>query len=801
MAKCCVVFVAVTQIICRLMIILFESAINVRTQLISIISLPFLFAMAMVVCIEFLLFKKMGPKIMNYSKLIDIILLLFFSAEWIITTVNSLTRVTDTVPPRMPISAVFTFTGFAWRTIFLLFLVQGWKLLILPPTITMGLVIGFAIKYSVTEPIFILLRGVPQTFYTIMMLYFLDKIKWSEIITNAQQERWIKINDFVLNNIPENILILELGGEVNFVSDYCKAFMRKVHVSQNPRELFTNIRDLYLQPETEPSSPSNTSRQTERMATSHILIEPTGNTFPNNNQEKIDDLDELIRTFKIIVKENNLQERQFLIYNGKLKVEEHHQKSIEIKISYIQQHNKEYIILIIRDTTQRDILIALEDNNKYKDQLLASVSHELRAPLNGNINLVESAIQAVGVADNVKERLLTPALRSSKFLLHLINDILDMSQIKAQKLRLIFKTVRLEQTLDDVLQLIELQAKKKGVEVSMAIHPDVRGDLCTDHVRLSQIVLNLLNNAIKFTKQGTVILSAMPTEDPKCLKISVQDSGIGMSKDDTKKLFSDYTHIEFAERADINPTGVGLGLSIAYSLAKLLGPKGHRGIKVESVIGIGSTFSFWVENKEESINLQDIAIKKGSDKSQQSQGVPDEIQVSEPRIFSRLHKSFSANLMMQANERLLPSDSPRANLNAKCTCAKILVVDDNPFNTMAFEAVLGSLNQKCDSVFDGRSAIERIMYRQKTFCGENCRQYNVVFMDQEMPGMTGSETVEEIKKLQFQGLVPQMRIIGCTAHGSAEEIEKFMESGIDMCIHKPITMTELQKILIDQNSP
>jgi len=179
------------------------------------------------------------------------------------------------------------------------------------------------------------------------------------------------------------------------------------------------------------------------------------------NFQKAESLEELIQNFGMIIKEVNLQERQFLIYNGKLQVEGPQTKSIEIKISYIQQHNKEYIILIIRDTTQRDLLVTLEDNNKYKDQLLASVSHELRAPLNGNINLVESALQNKNVPENIKEKLLTPALRSSKFLLHLINDILDMSQIKVQKLRLIFRPGNLEETLHDTLQLVELQAKKK----------------------------------------------------------------------------------------------------------------------------------------------------------------------------------------------------------------------------------------------------------------------------------------------------------------------------------------------------
>ena len=525
------------------------------------------------------------------------------------------------------------------------------------------------------------------------------------------------------------------------------------------------------------------------MATLHTLLDPTAGTFASINSQRVNDLRDLIQNFKGIIKDLNLQERQFLIYNGKLRVEAHHTKSIEIKISFIQQNNKEYIILIIRDTTQRDLLVTLEDNNKYKDQLLASVSHELRAPLNGNINLVESAIQNISVPDNIKERLLTPALRSSKFLLHLINDILDMSQIKAHKLRLTFKPGKLADTLQDTLQLVELQAKKKGIELCFVIHPDVQSTLCTDHVRLSQIVLNLLNNAIKFTQKGSIILSAAPAEDLACTKISVQDSGIGMTKEDTKKLFSDYTHIEFSGRADINPTGVGLGLSIAYNLAKLLGPKGQKGILVESVPGIGSNFSFLVENKDEQLD-QEFAAKKASDKSQTA--VPDELRCIEPRIFPKLHKSFSTNLIIGSSEKPPILD---AIGNSKCACSKILVVDDNPFNIMAFEAVLGSLNFKCDTVFDGHTAIDKILDRQRTFCGIHCRPYSVVFMDQEMPGLTGSETVQEIKKLQVQGLVPPMKIIGCTAHGSGEEVEKFMESGIEMCIQKPITVSELQKIL------
>ena len=154
-------------------------------------------------------------------------------------------------------------------------------------------------------------------------------------------------------------------------------------------------------------------------------------------------------------------------------------------------------------------MIILEEANKYKDQLLALVSHELRALLNGNINLVEKAANSKKIPDHIKESLLIPALRSSKFLLHIINDLLDMSQIKQKKLRLSFESRYLKETLKSTAQLVELQAKKKGLDLIVELDPNLPEQFCTDHIRLSQIVLNLLNNAIKFTKEGTVKLGAI----------------------------------------------------------------------------------------------------------------------------------------------------------------------------------------------------------------------------------------------------------------------------------------------------
>ena len=134
--------------------------------------------------------------------------------------------------------------------------------------------------------------------------------------------------------------------------------------------------------------------------------------------------------------------------------------------------------------------------------------------------------------------------------------------------------------------------------------------------------------------------------------------------------------------------------------------------------------------------------------------------------------------------------------NSPCRCPRIMVVDDNPFNTMAFETILGSLNIKCDFVYSGSTCIKNLLNRQSKVCGVHCKQYAVVFMDQEKPEMSGSEIVRKIRRLQKENLLPaSIKVIGCTAHKSKEEVEKFMEAGIKQCIHKPISAIVIKDIL------
>ncbi len=373
-------------------------------------------------------------------------------------------------------------------------IVERWQLKVIAPLIPLSVAVGFAVHDNTGENTWaMVLLIVYQYLSTIIIVICEDKVKWRMLWSSIQKEKWMQVNNFILNSIPENIMILDLYGEARFISEYCKSFINENHLPVNPKDFFRKVQDLQRLDANSPCP----FFQAERLT--------TGNGLLGDNPPRDRNLEDLVISFQKIIRSGEIQEREFLIHNGKLKIEDQQDKSLEVKISFVQHFENYYIILILRDTTQRDLLVMLEETNKYKDQLLASVSHELRAPLNGNINLVESAINSPKIPESLKETLLIPALRSSKFLLHMINDILDMSQIKEKKLRLVFQSDNLKQTLKSTAQLVELQVSKKGVQLVLELDPALPKAFTTDHIRLSQIVLNLLTNAIKFTKEGTII--------------------------------------------------------------------------------------------------------------------------------------------------------------------------------------------------------------------------------------------------------------------------------------------------------
>lgn len=506
-------------------------------------------------------------------------------------------------------------------------------------------------------------------------------------------------------------------------------------------------------------------------------------------------------------------------------------RNYHLKMATSTYHEKNVVVINITDSTDRDAIISLQDNNKYKTRMLASVSHELRTPLNGSINFVDQALSDPAVPQHVKEKFLLPALRSNRLLLSLINDILDFSQMEADKLRLVYETKNVIDTAQECIELLEIQAKKKGIELSLETKiPKDKQNLSTDHNRFKQIILNLLSNAVKFTFQGSVTLTLEETQKESQssdrmipgVKVSCRDTGIGISEENKKKLFRAFEKIELGDKTAINSTGAGLGLVIANNLAQRLnGFKNEPGEKLcinfESTVNQGSCFYFSVfdrgNSKNSTLDLLDQAILPGRLSRTQSYSsvefeegelkkirssildVPMDFWPERKRQLISGDPYYTTDFVPLASEQDLLSSAKNSAKTHVCTCPPVLIVDDDCFNLTALELNLSKLKVKFDSAFNGMQALEMIRKRQNERCGEGCEQYQLMFLDCNMPIMDGYETATELRRLNNKGEIDHIKIIACTAFVQQSELDRAIKSGMDDYCIKPITSDMVEEKL------
>jgi len=255
-ARLCIIFIALTQIGIKILFIILQSGLGKDSKISYATALPFMFAISIIVVAEYVLFKKKGPQIVKYSHLVDGLFFILFTAEWLSSLYAALIKAKHTTPPAYAVTAVFGFTSFSWRTLIQPFITHHWQIKIIPPVAALGMTMGFIIYFQPDQIIFSLVRGLLQIFYIIMLFYFEDRIRLRMMLTTMQQEKWVQINEFILNNIPENIMILDLDGETKFINDYCKSFIEKSNGTESTQHFFTKITDIQQQAEPEPPSPS-----------------------------------------------------------------------------------------------------------------------------------------------------------------------------------------------------------------------------------------------------------------------------------------------------------------------------------------------------------------------------------------------------------------------------------------------------------------------------------------------------------------------------------------------------------------
>ena len=471
---------------------------------------------------------------------------------------------------------------------------------------------------------------------------------------------------------------------------------------------------------------------------------------------------------------------------------------------------KPALALIISDITQRNTIITLQDNNNYKNRLLASVSHELRTPLNASMNFTRMAIEDPSVPTNIKDEYLTPSLISSQLLLYLINDILDFSQISANKLRLVYEKLNVRESIEQCVNLIRMQASRKNLELEFDFHMDcITSEFCTDHNRLKQIVLNLLSNAIKFTLSGKISVTTqleykqssfselVTSTMRKQLHVSVQDTGIGMSPTDQKKLFQAFEKIELGDRVALNSTGVGLGLFISNNLVMMLNQPStmDNHIRVESEKNVGTKFSFTIQEHEGSGGLHS---SKGSHDEDYHSSIEETPHQSEMVRLGISGDTLARRTIYFRDPEQLKLGLTHSNTQKfVCTCPPILIVDDDIFNVTALESVMKKLGYTCDTAFNGKQAIEKILERNKEKkCGLFCStSYRTIFMDCSMPIMDGFEASKVLKSMMQRKEIPDTPIVACTAFVQEREKQRAHEAGMEFHMVKPITPEKIRSIL------
>lgn len=407
-----------------------------------------------------------------------------------------------------------------------------------------------------------------------------------------------------------------------------------------------------------------------------------------------------------------------------------------------EEANKEpHFICISRDITEQHKMNEeiqkskeqAEAANKYKTDFLANMSHEIRTPLNGIIGFTSLLMETK--LEEKQQKYMSTINESAMTLMDIVNDILDFSKIEAGKLELKIEEVDLFALSNQIISLFKYQATQKQIDLILNIDASVPQFVFVDLLRLKQIVVNLLGNAIKFTQKGQIQLdieALLPIEaDYVHLSFSVKDTGIGINPKNRDKIFHSFVQEDNSTSRQFG--GTGLGLAISNQLLELMDSK----LQLESIPGEGSNFYFCITLKKSNFKIQ--------------------------------HQSQSEKMTVA---KPIPGSK------------KVLIVEDNKINMFLAKTLIQKIIPDCSilEAFDGEQAVEQYKIQQP----------DIILMDIQMPNKNGFEATYEIRKIEENSFTP---IVALTAGIFIEEKEECLKSGMNDYITKPIIPSDLEIVL------
>lgn len=484
--------------------------------------------------------------------------------------------------------------------------------------------------------------------------------------------------------------------------------------------------------------------------------------------------------------------------------------------------------------------IEFEKSANMKSDFLANMSHEIRTPMNAVIGMAQMALRE-NLPTNARDYILQ-IISSGKTLLTIINDILDFSKIESGKMDISPIEYEPMSIINDVTNILMTRIGSKEIELILDISPHIPHKLYGDNIRIKQIIINLCNNAIKFTQKGqvTIRIDSIPTSDNEVeIRAFIEDTGIGIKKQDQRQLFQSFYQVNSKRNRSIE--GSGLGLAISQQLLKLMGGK----IGVESEYGKGSIFYFsfpqkvvettpgiqlrknrnkvisFIHNQHvktqfgkdmERFQVDYIEIETEQELDTHTDNNIDFLFIEDfffskrvqhfvqehPRITAILMVDFRSsthysiqNLMVvkkplyslniatilnQEDLHLLTPNEGDEDFDFIAPKANILIIDDNVINLTVAEGLLKPLQMNIDTALSGAEAIKKITYKH----------YDILFMDHMMPEMDGIETTHIIR--QFHTDYKNVPIIALTANAVEGTKELFLREGMNDFVPKPIEL-------------